>query len=740
MGIARTLSKRWLVLVTGLVILFLVAAGIVALLSGQAADEQPTPVVAEIQLNPPAGQPGTTVTVAGRGWQPGETVLVYLVEVESNATDGAIYASTLANRDGQIAAEFDYPQTSPWSAEMTAIIEARGLSSRREAQAVFEVIPNAGEPTSEPTAEPTSKPPTDEPTGEPTEEPTDGSPTTEPTTEPPATPTPTPWPTSEPTPTPTPTPAPPTITDWRGEYYDNLHLAGSPRLVRNDESIDFHWGTGSPAAGLPADKFSVRWTRALNFAEGAYRFTVEVDDGARLWVDGLLVIDQWHDGIGRYTGDLYLTGGHHDLRLETYEHLGRAKANLGWIVVRDYPDWKGEYYGNPNLMGSPRLVRNDPGIDFDWGSGSPAVDMPRDNFSVRWTRALYFAEGAYRFTVEVDDGARLWVDGLLVIDQWHDGIGHYTGDIYLTGGYHDLRLETYEHLGGAKANLGWTVVRDYPDWKGEYYNNPDLQGSPRLVRNDPEVDFDWGSGSPSGLVSADNFGVRWTQTLEFEEGLYRFCAQSDDGIRVQMDDRAPFIDEWQDGPGTHCADLYVTAGQHEARVEYYEHLGSAMVQFGWDRVADGQVPPDAIRPIETDLWASEPAFVALDSADAFRGFLQRYGLRRGKDGEGTVAEVLWDREIVLAALLGEKATGGYAVELLSITYEGTAVTVHLRVDEPTPGQIVDQATSSPYTVVAVQRQVLPEASLTFTFVDQDGQQLEQAVTSGPLTPAGDRRP
>jgi hypothetical protein len=623
MGIVQSLSKRWLVLVAGLVILFLAAVGILALLSGQADVAEPTPVVAEIQLNPSAGQPGTTVTVVGSGWQPEETVLVYLVEVESNATDGAIYASTLANREGRIAAEFDYPQILPWAAKDSTIVEARGLGSRRAAQALFQVRPSSARPTSGlPTSEPPetqAPPPTPTPTPvTPTEMPIPPTPTATPVP-------PTPKPTSGP-PTsgpatavpPTPTPAPPAITDWRGEYYDNRYLTGSPRLVRNDKDIDFQWGAGSPAAGLSADDFSVRWTRGQQFPAGSHRFIVEVDDGARLWVDGQLVIDQWHDGIGSYTGDIYLTEGMHDLRLEVYEHTGEAKARLWWSLVQNYPDWKGEYFTNRDLAGSPRLVRNDPEIAFDWGAGSPSPLVGADNFGVRWTRSLDLTEGSYRFTVEVDDGARLWVDGQSVIDQWHDGIGSYTGDIYLTEGLHGLRLEVYEHTGEAKAYLGWALVQDYPDWKGEYFTNRELVGSPRLVRNDPEIAFDWGAGSPSALVGTDNFGVRWTRFLDLAQGLYQFCVQADDGVRVQVDDiddQTVLIEEWRDGPGSYCAELYITGGRHKIRVEYYEHLGDAAIQFGWQQVVDGQMSLDAVRPIEVDLWAKEPAFVALSSAD-----------------------------------------------------------------------------------------------------------------------------
>ena len=134
-------------------------------------------------------------------------------------------------------------------------------------------------------------------------------------------------------------------------------LAGVPVLVRNDASIDFNWGAGAPAAGLPAEDFSVRWTRQLDYAAGHYRFTIEVDDGARLWVDGILVIDQWHDGVGSYIGDIYLAEGKHQVRMEMYEHTGGAMARLRWARQEGIPEWKGEYFANRDLAGEPTLVR-----------------------------------------------------------------------------------------------------------------------------------------------------------------------------------------------------------------------------------------------------------------------------------------------------------------------------------------------------------------------------------------------
>ena len=144
-------------------------------------------------------------------------------------------------------------------------------------------------------------------------------------------------PPTPPTPTPTPAPPPtpePVITGWRGEYFNNQTLSGPPKLVRDDLSLNFNWGMGSPHAAIPADDFSVRWTRNLPFTEGAYRFHAVVDDGVRFFIDDALVIDSWFDGGAREAvGERWLPWGNHTLRLEYYEHTGEAVIETWWEKI-----------------------------------------------------------------------------------------------------------------------------------------------------------------------------------------------------------------------------------------------------------------------------------------------------------------------------------------------------------------------------------------------------------------------
>jgi hypothetical protein len=96
-------------------------------------------------------------------------------------------------------------------------------------------------------------------------------------------------------------------------------------------------------------------------------------------------------------------------------------------------------------------------INFDWGGGGPnACGIGSDNFSVRWTRDVYFDAGTYRFTVTSDDGCRLYVDGQPIFDKWFDQAPTtYEKEVSLSAGYHTIEMEYYEAGGGAVASLSW---------------------------------------------------------------------------------------------------------------------------------------------------------------------------------------------------------------------------------------------------------------------------------------------
>ena len=120
-------------------------------------------------------------------------------------------------------------------------------------------------------------------------------------------------------------------TGLKGEYYNGTNLS-SLVLARTDPSINFNWGSASPA-GVSNNQFSVRWTGQIQprYSEG-YTFHLTTDDGCRLWLNNTLLIDKWRNDSGSdVASSIALTGGaRYDLRVEYYENGGSASAKLEW--------------------------------------------------------------------------------------------------------------------------------------------------------------------------------------------------------------------------------------------------------------------------------------------------------------------------------------------------------------------------------------------------------------------------
>ena len=261
---------------------------------------------------------------------------------------------------------------------------------------------------------------------------------------------------------------------WKGEYFNNISLTPPAVMVRDDGigSLNFNWGSGSPGSscGVPADNFSARWTRTAYFNGGTYRFNVTSDDGFRLYVDGVLKMSAWIDqGPTPYWKDVTLLAGNHTIVMEYYERGGGAVAKLSWknasscFATVPSTSWKGEYFLNKSLSGSTAMVRND-GTGFvnfpsSYASPSTFCDIPADNYSVRWTRDVYFPAGTYQFNVTSDDGFRLYVDGVMKLSAWiNQGATPYSVQVPLSAGNHRILMTYFENTGAAVAKLSWKTT------------------------------------------------------------------------------------------------------------------------------------------------------------------------------------------------------------------------------------------------------------------------------------------
>ncbi|GAA2610891.1 hypothetical protein GCM10010399_47210 [Dactylosporangium fulvum] len=454
-------------------------------------------------------------------------------------------------------------------------------------------------------------------------------------------------------------PSPP----FTAEFFNNQDLRGPPVLTRQDRQVDFLWSTDPPGPGVNADHFSARWTKQQYFAAGRYRFTIASDDGARLYLDDQLVIDQWHDqGPTAYDHVVDFAAGEHKVRMEFYDNVVDASAKLSWETTPDQPRdvFLAEYWNTPGAGTAPtvpatrpRLSRDEAAVDHDWGPGSPGAGIDPDHFVARYTRSVTLTAGYYDFTTTTDDGVRLWVDGQKVIDRWVDqGATDHTARLVLGGGAHTIVMEYYENDASALARLTWSRAGDLPSappWTARYWNTPGAGSAPAvparapdLTRPESAIQLD---GSPGGGIGDDHFVAVYTRTDVLPAGLYRFSGTSDDGVRVFVDDQ-PVVDKWREQNEAFTADKLVSGGPHAIRVEYYENAAGNQLRADYRRVGDVTSPPgwDGAYYANTTL-SGVPAIARQDAAVDFD-----WGA--GPPGPGLPADgfsARWTRTDILAA-------------------------------------------------------------------------------------------
>ena len=125
---------------------------------------------------------------------------------------------------------------------------------------------------------------------------------------------------------------------WHATYFDNSNLRGEPVTSRFERSITYNWSEAAPL-GVPEDNFSARWVGRFRFSEGQWRFTAGADDGVRLWVDDILIIDQW-ESTGQfitYSADQFLEAGEHTVKVEYFEATGLAGISVRWTPTPIVP-------------------------------------------------------------------------------------------------------------------------------------------------------------------------------------------------------------------------------------------------------------------------------------------------------------------------------------------------------------------------------------------------------------------
>jgi len=128
---------------------------------------------------------------------------------------------------------------------------------------------------------------------------------------------------------------------WYGAYWGNRHWWENAVFKRNEgNALPFvhDWGYDGPGYGLPADKFSTRFTRNVYFGCGRYRFEIDADDYGELWLDPDANPPLLHlRGAGYQQCEVDVPAGYHWVRVDHREESGAAHLRINWTLLDPCP-------------------------------------------------------------------------------------------------------------------------------------------------------------------------------------------------------------------------------------------------------------------------------------------------------------------------------------------------------------------------------------------------------------------
>ncbi len=120
----------------------------------------------------------------------------------------------------------------------------------------------------------------------------------------------------------------------------------------------------------------------------------------------------------------------------------------------------------------------------------------------------------------------------------------------------------------------------------QYFDNANLEGTPKITRIDPVVDFVWEdpTGPADHLDFPDNqFSIRWSgEVLPVSSGTHTFYIKTDDGVRMWIGDNL-MVDQFNpQGPTEYVATVYLEEGNlTPIKIEYFEDWLSGLAQLSW---------------------------------------------------------------------------------------------------------------------------------------------------------------
>ncbi|GAA0713723.1 glycoside hydrolase family 3 protein [Aquimarina litoralis] len=159
------------------------------------------------------------------------------------------------------------------------------------------------------------------------------------------------------------------------------------------------------------------------------------------------------------------------------------------------------------------------------------------------------------------------------------------------------------YASGSHIAKGWPLLHPIPSsvlkngdtngLKGEYFDNKEWKGTPKVTRNDSIVNFIWVSKKPFENATSDNFSVRWTGKIVPEEsGNYRVGLRASSAGKLYVNDslRVDFKDDHE--PKMKYLDMNMVAGEsYDIKIDYYNYHTDPQAQLVWAKLDQDLLAP-----------------------------------------------------------------------------------------------------------------------------------------------------
>lgn len=179
--------------------------------------------------------------------------------------------------------------------------------------------------------------------------------------------------------------------------------------------------------------------------------------------------------------------------------------------------------------------------------------------------------------------------------------GYKTSELLACNGFVRYSLNT-----NAPANSTAKPSPNISQFMVQYYNNPELSGTPVTTLMQDDISQDWENSSAINELPSDNFSLRATKIIQTDQAIYRFAAAADDAIRVIIDGET-IIDTWsQVKADPQIIDIALASGQHDLWIEYKDVSAEAFLIFEYQEVqTQNPQPASSSTPIEQTTVLNE---------------------------------------------------------------------------------------------------------------------------------------